>query len=215
MNLLTVSFETVGGAGNEADLNLVMDINRLDPFDWDEFAEKDYVDTWDMEAGNWGPTYFVDAGENGNRFVDSSSLEEVEAKVAPGASLWLFRAGEDIEDFAFAGQVASGTKSYTLTGGSMNLCGNPYPTSLNLNDSNQVVITGATEFDWNEFVEKDYVDTWDLTTSNWGPTYFYVDGKWADSNTLEAVDDTAIQPGAGFWYYATQDGVTLTFPSIN
>ena len=41
MNLLTVSFETVGGAGNEADLNLVMDINRLDPFDWDEFAEKD------------------------------------------------------------------------------------------------------------------------------------------------------------------------------
>ena len=215
MNLLTCSFESVGNPNGEACLNDVMDMSKLIPFDWDDFVERDYVDTWDMEAGNWGPTYFVDVGEAGNIFVDSSSLEPADAMVKSGASLWLFRYGDDIDGFTFAGQVGTGVKSYTLTAGKMNLCGNPYPTALNLNDPNQVTITGATEFDWDDFVEKDYIDTWDLTTSNWGPSYFYVDGAWADSGSLEKLDNAEIQPGAGFWYFAYGEGVTLTFNGIN
>ena len=214
MNLLTCSFETVGGSEDEADLNAIMDVSRLVPWDWDNWEAKDYIDTWDMEAGDWGPTYYVDVNlDTGtNRFVDQD-LNPVDVVVKAGASLWLFHVGEDLENFTFAGQVATGVKGYTLVGGRMNLCGNPYPTSLNLNDPEQVVITGATGWDWDAWEAKDYVDTWDFTTADWGPTYYYDNGQFADQD-LNPVDDTAIQPGAGFWYFATEDGVTLSFTGI-
>ena len=55
MNLLTVSFETVGNANGKATLNDVMGTAGLTSYG-DEAG--DYIDTWDMEAGNWGTRYF-------------------------------------------------------------------------------------------------------------------------------------------------------------
>ena len=216
MNLLTVNFETVGNSESKASLNDVMDVQRLTPFDWDAFEAKDYVDTFDFSIGSWGPSYIVvDDGEGNLVFGDQDTLDPLDPEVECGASLWLNHIGEDIADFTFAGQVGSGTKVLTLYGGVMNLCGNPFPTELNLNDSTQVVVTGATPFDWDAFEQRDYVDTWDFNTCTWGVSYCFCDGAWCDADSLELVETTAIQPGAGFWYFATEDGVSIEFKPHN
>ena len=222
MNLLTVSFETVGNSEGKATLNDVMDVSKLTSFDVDA-GEMDYIETWNMESGDWGKRYsYADLPE-----VDPSYAKtwlDVDVPVNPevesGASLWLFHKGEDIESFCFAGQVTSFTNGYTLTKGKMNLCGNPLPTVLNLCDRNQVKIANATSFDIDEG-EKDYVETWDLTTGDWGKRYSYVnlpdlDPSYADTwlDVDVPVATTAIQAGSGFWYYAAGDGTTLTFEPI-
>ena len=224
MNLLTISWESVGKNG-KADLKDVMETKDLTPFDVAAEATKDYIDTWDMENGNWGKTYYyVDAPEIDPSYADTwcnDSLEPVSVEMNPGSSFWLFHVGEDIEKLGFAGQVYNANMGYTLTQGKMNLCGNPFPTELNLNDKSQVVIANPTSFDVATESTKDYIDTWDLTTGNWGKTYYYVnapeiDPSFADTwcnDSLEPVETTAIQAGAGFWYRAYGEGTTLTFTS--
>lgn len=223
MNLLSVAWETVGNEDGKATLNDVMDISKLTSYDEEE---GDYIDTWDMAAGNWGPTYFyVNKGtdpdwgaEYANTFMDSDFMP-CNPEVDPGLAFWL-NAKADIDNFAFSGQVFTDNVVYTLTAGKMNLCANPYPATLNLNDKSQVVVTGATSYDEDE---GDYIDTWDLATANWGSTYFYVDkgsdpdwgAEYADTwmnSDFEPVESTEIAIGSGFWYNA-KGTVSLTFKS--
>ena len=233
MNLLTVSFEAVGNANGKATLNDVMGTAGLTSYG-DQAG--DYIDTWDMEAGNWGTRYFYVndpswnyTDEETGKLIDytdtwaDGDLVPCNPEMNPGSSFWLYSIN-DIPALQFAGQVASGTISYTLTGGTMNLCGNPYPMSLNLSDKSQVTINGATSYGEEA---GDYVDTWNLATANWGTRYFYVNdpswnytdeetGKlidytdtWADGDLVPCATD--IVAGSGFWYYAVADGVTVTF----
>jgi hypothetical protein len=163
----------------------------------------------------------MDLGSIDPSFADTWVTDQFipdEVELAPGASFWLY-ANNDIPSLQFAGQVTAISSAYTLTGGKMNLCGNPYPTALNLNDKNQVVITGMTSYKEDFLTSGDYVQTWDLKNANWGLKYFYmdlgsIDPSFADTwvTDMFVPVDTEIQAGAGFWYYAIGENVTLTFP---
>ena len=223
MNLLCVSWATVGNKEGKATLNDVMDTKKLTSYSADGETAGDYIDTWDMKAGNWGPRYYyVDQAEAwGAEYADTwtdGDLAPGNPTVDSGTAFWLY-ANKDIDDFAFNGQVVSGELAYTLTSGKMNLCANPFPATLNLNDKNQVVITGATSYSADGETAGDYIDTWDLATANWGPRYYYVDladswgAEYADTWTdgdLAPVETTAIGIGSGFWYNA-KGNATLTF----
>ena len=72
----------------------------------------------------------------------------------------------------------------------------------------------------------DYINTWNYEVGSWGETYYYINqpswnfeegGKlidytdtWMGGNSGYP-ENTAIQPGAGFWYYAKENNVTLAF----
>ena len=224
MNLLCVSWATVGNKEGKATLNDVMDTKKLTSYSADGETAGDYIDTWDMEAGNWGKTYYyVDLADSwGAEYADTwvdVDLAPVNPTVDSGTAFWLY-ANNDIADFAFNGQVVSGELAYTLTAGKMNLCANPFPAALNLNDKSQVVVTGATSYSADGATAGDYIDTWDLATANWGKTYYYVDqaeawgdpmyaDTWVDVD-LVPVETTAIGIGSGFWYNA-KGNATLTF----
>ncbi|MDY5940323.1 MAG: hypothetical protein SPJ23_01570 [Eubacteriales bacterium] len=221
MNLLTVSFEAVGNANGKATLNDVMGTAGLTSYG---DAAGDYINTWNISAGNWGQTYFYvndpswnyDNVDYTDTWMDGDFVPQ-NPEMDPGSSFWLY-ANNDIPALQFAGQVASGTVSYTLAGGQMNLCGNPYPMSLNLADKSQVTITGATSYGDQA---GDYINTWNVAAANWGTTYFYVNDAswnygdvdytdtWMDGDFVPCA--TEIGAGSGFWYYAVADGVTLTF----
>lgn len=220
MNLLTVSWESVGSTDNKANLKDVMSTEGLTSYTAD-MEPGDYIDTWDMVNGNWGFTYYyidLPEFELPDQWIDGS-LAPAEILMDPGSSFWLYHKGDDIPALAFKGQVTAATSGYTLTGGKLNLCGNPYPTTLDLNASaGQVTITGATSYTA-DMEPGDYIDTWDLVTSNWGFTYYYINlpefglaDQWIDGSLAPATTD--IQPGAGFWYYAKNPGTTLTFTKI-
>ena len=227
MNLLCVSWETVGNTEGKATLNDVMDTSLLTSYSADGETAGDYIDTWDMENGNWGPRYFyVDqavAWEDA-AYADTwtdDSLVPCNPAVEPGSAFWLY-SNKDIASFSFRGQVMTDGTAYTLTAGRMNLCANPYPMVLNLNDKNQVTLTGKTSYSADGETAGDYIDTWDLAAGNWGPRYFYVDQAvaWEDAayadtwtdDSLVPVASTALPVGAGFWYNAKAP-VTLTFTS--
>ena len=224
MNLLTVSFEAIGNANGNATLNDVMGSNGLTSYKDDFVTAGDYVQTWDMEKGNWGSIYYyMDLGSIDASLADTwvdDLFTPNDVELAPGSSFWLY-ANVDIPALQFAGQVTTTASSYTLTGGKMNLCGNPYPTTLNLNDKSQVVITGMTSYKDDFVTAGDYVQTWDLSIANWGPIYYYMNLGSIDASLADTwVDDlftpvvTSIAAGSGFWYYAAGDGVTFTFPAM-
>ena len=227
MNLLCVSWATVGSIDGKATLNDVMDTKKLTSYSADGETAGDYIDTWNMEAGNWGPRYYYadlgDSADWGSEYADTwmdGDFSPVNPTVDSGTAFWLY-ANNDIADFAFNGQVVSGELAYTLTAGGMNLCANPFPATLNLNDKSQVVVTGATSYSADGETAGDYIDTWDLATANWGPRYYYVDlgdsadwgseyaDTWMDGD-FSPVETTAIGIGSGFWYNA-KGNATLTF----
>ncbi len=227
MNLLSVAWETVGNAQGKATLNDVMDTSRLTSYSADGETAGDYIDTWNMETGNWGPRYYYanlgDSPDWGADYTDTwmdGDFAPCNPAIEPGSAFWL-KAVNDIDDFPFNGQVVTDGVAYTLTAGQMNLCANPYPTTLNLNDKSQVVITGATSYSADGETAGDYIDTWNLSTANWGPRYYYANlgdspdwgadyaDTWMDGD-FAPVDDTAISVGSGFWYNA-KGTATLTF----
>lgn len=220
MNLLTVSFETVGK--QIATLNDVMDTLKLTSYDLEE-GERDYILTWNMESGDWDTRYsYINLPDVDPSYTDTwlDIDVPVNPEAVPGSSLWLYHEGEDINDFSFMGQVTTMTRGYTLVQGQMNLCGNPLPCELNLCDHEQVQILNATSYDLKEG-ERDYIQTWDLNSGDWEGRYSYVNlpdvdpsyaDTWMDGDV--PVETTAIQAGSGFWYYAAGKGTTLTFPSV-
>ena len=241
MNLLTISWESVGK--DKGYLGDVMDKSQLVSFKDDYVTPGDYINTWNMAEGDWGQVYYyVDQpswdyqDEQTGEWVRYSDtwmdpdFVPVNPEMMSGSSFWLFHEGEDIEALSFAGQVSLSGTSYTLKGGKMNLCGNPYASLLNLADKNQVKITGMTSFHDDYVTPGDYINTWDLTTADWGQVYYYVNqptwdyqdeqtGEWVRySDTWMDPDfvptSTAIQAGAGFWYYAVENGVTFAFEQL-
>ena len=233
MNLLCVSWETIGNNNHKATLNEVMDTSKLTSYSEDGETPGVYINAWDMEAGNWGKIYYYVNQPSWNEgeydwtdtWCDGETMP-CNDEIEPGSALWLFHLGTDVEDFTFMGQVAnSGVKSYTLAKGKMNLCGNPYPANLDLNNKNQVTIANKTSYSEDGETPGDYINTWDLTTGNWGAIYYYVNqpswnegeydwtDTWCDGETMP-VDSTTIPAGSGFWYYACGEGTTFTFTEI-
>lgn len=219
MNLLCVSFETVGNVNGKATLNDVINTTQLTSCD-ENGVNGDYINTWNMSIGNWGAAYqYINASAGWGEGYENtwmSNDEPVNPIVDPGAAFWLY-AVNDIPALQFAGQVASGTINYTLTGGSMNLIANPFPTSLNLNDSSVVTIANKTSCDENG-LNGDYINTWNSAIGNWGTAYQYINASagWGEGyeDTWMSNDepcDTVIHAGTGFWYYAVGDNTTFTF----
>ena len=95
MNLLCVSWETVGNTEGKATLNDVMDTSLLTSYSADGETAGDYIDTWDMENGNWGPRYFyVDqavAWEDAayaDTWTDDSLVPVASTALPVGAGFW-------------------------------------------------------------------------------------------------------------------------------
>ncbi len=98
MNLLCVSWATPGNAEGKATLNDVIDTSKLVSYADDA---GDYIDTWDMAAGNWGKRYYyVNQGDDlenwgaeyadtwmdgGFNVVDSSTV-----MVGAGSGFWYY-----------------------------------------------------------------------------------------------------------------------------
>ena len=240
MNLLTISWNAVGK--EKAYLNDVMERGRLVSYSEDGEVAGDYISAWDIEAGDWVHDTYYYVNQPSWNYEDeqtgewikyestwmNSDMIPMNVEMESGSSFWLYHVGEDIADFDFAGQVASGVKGYTLTGGQMNLCGNPFPTELNLADKKQVVISGATSYSEDGETAGDYVSAWDVGAGDWvHDTYYYVNQpswNYEDEQTGALVDytdtwmnadmvpgNTPVQVGAGFWYYAVNNGTTLSF----
>lgn len=236
MNLLTVSWEKVGT--EKVYLDDVMGKKGLVSVDETGDVMGDYINTWNYEVGSWGETYYYINQpswnfEEGGKLIDytdtwmgANSGYPENPEMTAGSSFWLYHIGDDIEALPFAGQVTAGAPTYTLMAGQMNLCGNPFASELDLRNKSQVKITGATSVDEEGNVMGDYINTWDLTVGSWGETYYYINqpswnfeegGKlidytdtWMGANSGYP-ENTAIQPGAGFWYYAKENNVTLAF----
>ena len=245
MNLLCVSWEAVGQSGKALLSDIMQTKGVLTSYDVDFEVAGDYIDTWDMTKGTWGVKYFYADRPEWNDpsapeidYTDCWIADDgegnwvpVNPELLPGASFWLNHKGADIPALNFTGQVFTETGSYTLVGGQMNLCGNPYPTVLDLNTkAGQVVIVGATSYDVDFEVPGDYIDTWNFEVGSWGAKYFYADRpEWNDPSAPEIdytdcwiADDgegnwiptpTQIPVGSGFWYNAKANA-TLTFLGI-
>ena len=227
MNLLCINWNSVGK--EIGTLNEVMDRQPLITIGDEENG--DYIDTWDMENGDWGKRYYYCRRPDWNdpeapeydytdTWIDADYIP-CNIEMESGSSFWLFHKGDNIEGLGFAGQVATGVHGYTLRGGKMNLCGNPYPTLLDLRKSaGQVVIANATTIGDEE--NGDYVDTWDLTNADWGKRYYYCNrpdwndpevpeydytDTWIDADYIPG--STESQAGAGCWHVLKANGVSV------
>jgi len=232
MNLLNVAFEKVGT--EKAYLNDVMEHSRLTSYSGDASSAGDYILPWDAENGDWlkGVTwYYVDQPGWNYEDVDytdtwmNQDFVPVNPELESGASFWLYHKGEDIANFQFSGQVTKSVKGQTLAAGAMNLCGNPFPTELNLANKSQMTCSNPTSYASDASAAGDYVLPWDVTAGDWvkGVTYYYVNQPGWNYEDVDYTDtwmnqdfvpgDCPVQAGAGFWYYSKGVGNTLSFPN--
>ena len=104
MNLLTVSFEAIGNANGNATLNDVMSSDGLTSYKDDFVTAGDYVQTWDMEKGNWGSIYYyMDLGSIDASLADTwvdDLFTPVATGIAAGSGFWYY-AVEDGVTFTF------------------------------------------------------------------------------------------------------------------
>ena len=232
-NLMALNWESVGQDG-KAYLGDIMATEKLTSINENgDNLSGDYIDTWNFEVGSWGASYqycrrpdWNDPSAPEYDFSDcwlDSDLLPANPEMKPGDAFWLF-AKNAIEGLSFAGQVGGSGGSITLVAGP-NLLANAKPTALNLSDTTQVVIANATSINENgDNLSGDYIDTWNFEVGSWGASYQYCrrpdwndpsapeydfSDCWLDSDLLPA--STAIPSGTGFWYFAKNPGVTVTF----
>jgi hypothetical protein len=219
LNLMGVAWEGVMATDGKIALEDLMDSSLLTPFVIfsDDPVDGDYVDTW-IVGDSWGARYFyMDDPILGKGWMDSVTLTPVVGGLDAGQAFWLFL-NNDISDFPFKGQVAEGGTIHTLAAG-LNLIANPIPRDIVLMDTKVIEFDGITPFVIfsDDPVDGDFIDTWTIGGS-WGARYFYMDdpilGKgWMDSVTLDPVTDKLLC-GSGFWFFATETGVEVTFKGL-
>ena len=221
-NLMGVAWEGVLTADGKIALSDMMpDTAKLTSYGMEE---GDYVMTWDIGLG-WDATYFYINDPSWNYddvdYTDTwmtAGMIPCSPMLEAGQAFWLFLK-EDINDFAFKGQVAENGAITTLAEG-MNLIANPLPRIINFADSSVVTVTGATSYD---AVEGDSIMTWDIG-SGWGAVYYYInqpswnydDVDYTDTwMTAGMMPGAAVIPvGSGFWYFATNAGTEIMFKGL-
>ena len=106
MNLLCVSWATIGNKDGKATLNDVMDTKKLTSYSADGETAGDYIDTWDLATANWGKTYYyVDQAEAwGAEYADTwvdGDLAPVETTaIGIGSGFWYNAKGNATLTFA-------------------------------------------------------------------------------------------------------------------
>ena len=226
-NLMGVAWEAVDVAGQPIGLSDMMDTTLLTSYDEDAIVEGDSIQTWSIGSG-WGPVYFYVNQPSWNYGAVDYTDTWMDGGFTPcnptldaGQAFWLFLKN-DISDFPFKGQVAENGAVATLTVGP-NLIANPLPRAIDLADPSVVTASGQTSYDEDAIVEGDSIQTWSIG-SGWGPVYFYVNQPSWNYGAVDYTDtwmdggfspcSAMIPTGSGFWYFAKNVGVEITFKGL-
>jgi hypothetical protein len=106
MNLLCVSFETVGNVNGKATLNDVINTTQLTSCD-ENGVNGDYINTWNMSIGNWGAAYqYINASAGwGEGYEDTwmSNDEPCDTVIHAGTGFWYYAVGDNTT-FTFTAQ---------------------------------------------------------------------------------------------------------------
>ena len=102
MNLLCVSWETIGNNNHKATLNEVMDTSKLTSYSEDGETPGDYINAWDMEAGNWGKIYYYVNQPSWNEgeydwtdtWCDGETMPVDSTTIPAGSGFWYYACGE-------------------------------------------------------------------------------------------------------------------------
>ena len=226
-NLMGVAWEGVTAVDGKIALSDMMDTTKLTSVNADGDVYGDYVQVWEIGSG-WGNAYYyIDQPSWNYDDVDYSStwmdgnFQPCNPEIAAGQAFWLFLK-TDVNNFPFKGQVAENGVITVLSSGP-NLIANPLPRTINLADHAAVTIIGATSVNVDGDVYGDSIQTWELG-SGWGNAFYFVNqpswnydavdytNTWMDGEFMPGV--ALVSAGSGFWYFAENSGVEITFKGL-
>ena len=180
-------------------------------------TESDLILVWNPATSAYTTYYFYDeegAEAEDVRWWDAGG--ESEPVFPAGTAFWYKAKPGTGKSITVSGAIASdATETFSITGGKLNMCINPYPVDIDLNSSNVTIANltaGADD------TESDLVLVWNPATSAY-TTYYYYDEEGAEAEDVRWWDaggesEPIITAGAGFWYKAKSgNGKSITFKS--
>ena len=206
-NMSGVVFNSVGGGA--LDLN-DMTFPGVTGSDYQETS--DQIQVWDPPTSGYTIYYYyydASAPEDNGWY---GTLDE-ETTLPAGTAFWYKAKAGNGKQMTQSGAVESDADvTFNLTGGKFNMAINPYPTAVDLNDSNTVEFAGVTGSDYQE--TSDQIQVWDTATSGYTIYYYYYDASTPEDNGwYGTLDEEAVLPaGTAFWYKAKAgSGKSITF----
>ena len=211
-NMSGIVFNSVGGG--DVDLN---DMTFPGVTGADNVDDSDTILVWDPATSGYTTYwYYYEDGADEEDIAWYGYLDEP-TTLAAGTAFWYKAKAGSGKAITQSGAVESDADvSFNLTGGKFNMAINPYPTAIDLNDSDTVVfsaVTGADNVD-----DSDTILVWNPSTSGYTTYwYYYEDGAdEADIAWYGYLDEpTSLPAGTAFWYKAKAGtGKAITFKKI-
>ena len=222
-NMVAIPFESTNGDGFKLN-ECLKGVNLVGT---DEAATSDQIQIWDATLGGYENWFYYDVGDEWTGWWDvgtgNSLFEDVYPTGLPaGTAFWYKSVATATANgtATYSGQVpAAATVDFEILRGKFNMVADAYPVALKLNDSNQVVWTGATGSD--EAATSDQIQIWDATLGGYENWFYYDVGDewtgWWDVGTgnslFEDVYPAGLAVGKPFWYkaYAGSGSFDVTF----
>ncbi len=203
--MIAVPWAALDGDGDISAANLVRTAN-LTEGDELHYYKNGKFQSWTLAAdGTWQSTKNV--SDSGTTDGDAASG----AKIPRGSAVWLKRQDAS-KPVYLVGEVGTGTAKTALEGGAenapaWNMVASPSVEGLDISE---------------KFSSPNVNDRIVVPTDGAPKNYTYKDGKWGYTSTIvyedgiETVfktDDTAVQPGTGFWYLNSGDAKDVDWTS--
>ena len=179
-------------------------------------TESDLIMTWDASKNGYTTYYYYyedGAADEDVRWWDAGG--ESEPIFPAGTAFWYKAKSGTGKSVTISGAVESDADvTFDFTGGRLNMCVNPYPAAIDLNDASTVEITnlsgGADDTD------SDLILAWDATKNGYTTYYYYYEDGAADEDVrwwdAGGESEPVIEAGSGFWYKAKAGtGKQITF----
>lgn len=167
--------------------------------------------TLDEYGRTVGSYFFYDVPGELYGWLDINDEEANDVAIAPGSAFYV-KAPNNTLSIRSAGKVITTDVSVGLRFGAT-LTANPTPVSVKVND---LYVTGYnTEVGTEAEVNAQKLDEYGRTVESY---FFYdVPGElygWLDINDEEVADTVTIEPGAGIYVKAPNDGLSIVFPGV-
>ena len=177
-------------------------------------TESDTILVWNPSTSAYTTFYYNDDPEapEDTGWWDVNFV--VDPELGIGTAFWLRAKNAANKSITVSGAVESDDDfSVLLTGGNFNMVINPYPTAIDLNDTDTVEIANVTG--GLDETESDTILVWNPSTSAY-TTFYYNDDPEAPEDTgwwdVNFVVDPELSAGTAFWYRAKAGtGKGLTF----
>lgn len=200
-------FNTVGG--DAIDLN---DMTFPGITGTDSESTCDLIQVWNPATS--GYTIYWYYYEDGAVDIGWYGTLDEETTLPAGTAFWYKAKAGDGKQMTQSGAVESDADvTFNLTSGKYNMCINPYPTAIDLNDADTVEFKNVTGTDSESTC--DLIQVWNPATSGYTIFWnYYEDGVDADQfgwyGTLD--EETTLPAGTAFWYKAkVGSGKAITF----